>query len=347
MSAIFSSILNHKKLLLVFVLLMTGVGGYFYFNQGNGEELKFQTVQIADIKSTTSASGILTGKTTVNLKFKISGRLAYIEATRGAIVTKGETIAGLDTQDLNIALQQARNNLRDAQATVDKVYDDLKDEDDSEDETYEERQTRTSAEVAKDNAYDSVKAAQRAFQDAVIYSPIQGIVTQVSGEPGQIVSPTDTIAQVVDNSEIFFDTELDEADLGRISLNQPAIITLDAFPDQEFSGIISEILPSTKLNSSNATVVPIRISIPSFAFPFVQGLNGQATIILKEVKNALVIPQEALLTDNSVLVKTSTGVVEKQIQTGISSDTDIEVISGLNEGDQVVTNPSVYERSQN
>lgn len=342
MKSFLTNLVHHKKLIFGLVAIVVIItGAYLFFNRGNGAQLILQEVKRANIKSTTSASGVLTGKTTVNLKFKTSGKLAYINVKTGSQVTKGQALAGLDTQDLAITLQQAQNSLREAQAKVDKVHDDLKDNDDK--ETYTQRQTRTSAEVTKDNAYDEVKAAQKAFQDAIIYAPINGVVTKVGAEPGQNVSATDIITQIVDHSEIFFDADLDEADLGRISLGQSAIVTLDASTGQELAGTITQILPATKLNSSNATVVPIRISIPTISFPFVNGLSGQTTIILQDIKNALVIPQEALLTDDTILLKTAKGVKKQKIQTGINSDTEVEVISGVAEGDWVVTNPSVYK----
>lgn len=150
------------------------------------------------------------------MHFKISGKLVYINVKAGDIVTPGQVIAGLDTQDLSITLQQAQNTLRDKQATAQKAEDDVKDY--SDDESFTQKVTRTTAQAARDLAFDTVKSAQRAFQDAVITSPIKGVITQAIEVPGQIVTAADVIAQVVDTSAIYFDAEVDETDIGSVAV---------------------------------------------------------------------------------------------------------------------------------
>ena len=330
------------------VLTVAIILGLNFFFKPKQQTLQFAQVKREDIVSIVSSSGTLTGKNVVDLKFKSSGKLSYINVKVGDQVYHGKVIAGLDTQQLSIELQQAQNTLRDKQALVDKALDEVKDH--ASDETFTQRVTRTTAQVARDNAYDSVKAAQRAFQDDVIISPIAGLITKAPYIPGQIIGP-DAVAQVVDFSQVYFDSEIDEADIGKISLRQKAEVALDAYPDQVFKGEVAEIIPQTETTSSGATVVTVRINLGNPEITPINGLSGQASIILEQAKNALTIPQEALREDNTVIIQSGEGLKSQKVTPGIYSDTDVEIKEGLKENDRVLLNPPAdlngRSRSQN
>jgi len=340
--------LSKKKLIILVVLGLTIFLGFNFFGRTKQTPLQFTQVKRQDIKATVSASGTLTGKNIATLKFKSGGKLGFINVKAGDKVFAGQVIAGLDTQDLSITLQQAENILKDKQATTDKVLDDIHlfqygnggfSNVGSSNETMTQRQARTTAEVARDNAFDNVKAAQRDFQDAYIVSPINGIITQAIQVTNQIVGGADLIAQVVDTSEIFFDSEVDEADLNKVSLGQSAEITLDSYPDKTFKGAVDQILPQTKTTAQGATIITVRIKLDNPDLNFVNGLTGQALITSEEAKNALTIPQEALREDDTVVVQNGEGLKPLKVTPGIGSDTDVEIKEGLKEGERVLLNP--------
>lgn len=334
------------KGILLAAFLIFGVAGWLLFSRTRQEPIELATVTRQDIKTVVSASGILAGKETVNLKFKSSGKLAYLKVRAGDKVKKEQAVAGLDTQDLAITLQQALNTLRDKQATAEKVLDEVKNHD--KDETFAQKATRTTAEAARDNAYDAVRAARRAFQDAAVVSPIAGIVTQQAElSPGQFVSPSDLVAQVTNFSEKIFLADVDETDIAKIKVGQSAEITLNTHSDKIFTGTVSEILPQAKTTASGATIVTAKIKTDEKEIPSISGLNGQANIIVSEAKGVLALPQEAVAEERYVLVDSAKGPVKKEISAGIKSDTHIEVKSGLNEGDKAVANPHMLLGKEN
>lgn len=114
-----------KKIAIAVVLLAVLVSGFIFFNRPKQTQMQFVNVKRQDIKSTVSSAGSLTGKNSADLKFKSAGKLAFINVSIGDEVFAGQVIAGLDSGDLSVTLQQARNTLRDKQATVDKVLDDI------------------------------------------------------------------------------------------------------------------------------------------------------------------------------------------------------------------------------
>lgn len=343
-----SLIANLTKKRLIILLVALGLLGVFFLTRQSDQSaaLELAEAKRQDIKTAVSASGNLTGKETANLKFKTSGRLAYLNVKVGEIVSSGQVIAGLDTQDLSIKLQQAQNTLRDKRAVVDKTLDEVKDHDD--DETFTQREDRTAAEVARDNAFDAVKDAQRAFQDAVIVSPISGIVTQAPSVPGQVISLSDLVAQVVDSSIVYFDAEVDEVDIGQVSLGQKSEVSLDAYPDRIFDGVVDQIIPQTTTTSSGATIVTVRIRLHNPPVNFISGLTGQTEIITAEMNNALAIPIEALGENNTVFIQAGNGFEPKKIVSGIQTDINVEIKEGLTEGQKVLLNPpAAGEKNQN
>jgi RND family efflux transporter MFP subunit len=332
-----------KKVWIPLLLIIIGIAGYFLWPKAPEEPVQTVEVKQGEVKSVISASGTLEGTDSADLRFKISGKLAYLDVKVGERVEKGDLIAGLDTQDLNIALQQARNNFEAKDATAKRAEDDVKDS--ASDETHTEREERTAAQKARDNAFDDIKAAQRAFQDAAIYSPLSGIVTKADPNIGQVVTPSDVIVQIVDQSEYVFEAEVDESDLGKVRLGQLADVTLNSYPDQVFKAAVSEITPTTETTDSGATVVIVKLALGKPEINFVSGINGQADIVIDSVSNALVIPLDALMENDEVTVKKGESFERVKVQTGLQSDSEVEIKSGLNVGDQVVINPTAVKPS--
>ncbi|MBI4096501.1 MAG: efflux RND transporter periplasmic adaptor subunit [Candidatus Levybacteria bacterium] len=312
------------------------VGFFIFSNRKKPVPLQFVSVKRENIREEVSGAGTLTGKNSVNLHFKTSGKLAYMNVDAGDIVSQWQIIGGLDTETLNIALRETENTLRDKRAIVDKIHDDLKDVGNA--ETFAQRQTRTTAEAAQDNAYEGLLAAKQALSDSVLYSPIPGIVIQALNVAGQNVSAADVIAQVVDNSQVFFDTDIDEADIGKITIGLSAVVALDAYPTA-YAGEVAKILPQIKTTSSGANAVTVRIRLDSSPENFVNGLSGEATIIIKSAKNVLTIPIEALREDNTVFVQSQKGLTPVGVSPGISSDVSVEIVKGLQEKQRVLLNP--------
>lgn len=330
--------LSRKKIIIFIVIASLAGGGMVAYQQNNQPQvLQFTQVKRQDIKTTVSASGTLNGKNTTDLKFRSAGKLAYLNVKVGDKVYTGQTIVSLDTQDLSIKLQQTQNTLTDKQAQLDKIYDDLKDH--ASDETYAQRQTRTTAEVAKNNAYDSVKEAERAFQDSIITAPYDGIVTAVKVVTGQSVSASDIVATISDNSSIYFDADVDQADISKVHIGQNAEIILDSFPDKTFKGQVSEIQGQTKTTGNNATVILVRIKLSDEPTNFISGLTGQVSITIEEAKNTLSLPLEAIQEDNTVVVQNRGILRSQKVEVGIKSDTEAEIKSGVSENERVILNP--------
>lgn len=330
---------------IIIGLVIILITGFAFFPKGANQPLEFYTVKRATIKSTVSASGTLSGKSMIDLKFNSAGEIYSLNVKAGDKIQPGQLLASLDNRDQLYALAQVQNNLRDKQATVDKIIDDIHlfqygmggfANVGSSSETMTQRQQRTQAEVARDNAFVSVKSAQKDLEDTLIVSPVLGVTTQVNASLNQQANTQNIIIRISDTSQVLFDAEIDEADINKVSLGQAAEVTLDAYPDQVLIGQVWEIQPLTKVSLSGAKVITVRIKLEEMREKFIQGLSGQASIILAEAKDSLVVPVEAIRENDTVLVKRNGQLVPQKIIQGVMSETEVEIKEGLNEGDQVV-----------
>ena len=330
-----------KKVWVTVLLVIIGAGGYYLYPKPKAEPIQTIEVKTGDVKSIISASGTLEGTDSADLKFKISGKLNQITVKSGELVKKGQLIASLDTRDLLIDLQQAQNTFVSKDAAAKKAEDDVKDH--SSDENFTQKEKRTTAQTARDSAFDDIKAAQRALEDAYIYAPLSGVVTKADPNVGQIIAVTDTIARIVDETEYVFEAEVDESDLGRVRLGQKASVTLNSYPDQTFEATVSKITPTTETTDSGATVVIVKLALGKPEINFVSGINGQADIITDQVNGVLVVPLEALIENDEIYFKKGDGFEKVKPEIGLRSDLEAEIKSGLSAGDLVVTNPAVVK----
>lgn len=336
-----------KKFIVIGLVIVLLAGGFFFFLRPKQEKVETATITRKDLKSTISASGNLTGVSSFDLKFRINGKIVSLSAKAGDQVSSGQLLASLDNRDQIVALTQAKNNLRDKQAQADKTLDDIHLFQygmggfglvGTGNETMTQRALRTQAEVSRDNAFDSLKSAQKDLEDTLIIAPSQGVVTQVPASLNQYVSTQDAVIRMSDTSLNFFEAEVDEADIGKISIGQRAQVSLDAYPDKVFEGEVKEIQPFTKSSASGAMVVTVRIQLQQMDQPFMQGLSGQVDIILQEAKNALVVPLEAIKEDNTVTIKKDNRLQKQKIKKGLQSEEEVEVLEGLSEGEHVYLN---------
>jgi HlyD family secretion protein len=187
------------------------------------------------------------------------------------------------------------------------------------------------------------------LQDAELIAPTDGVVLAVNIEPGErVLSEADEAALVIaDTLAYLLKMEVDEIDIGRIARNQSAIVTLDAFIDQEFTGRVADISPRPVQADANAIVtyeVTIMLDTAAGAPDLLSGMTAYATIETRRLEQVTVIPNQAIRIDRQG--SQSTIYAEKldeegelmrvEIELGLRNGQVTQVIAGLDEGDQVI-----------
>lgn len=336
----FAKILLPKKLIFALLVILLGI---FLLTRGAQGPNQVQTtrVQTKTITSEISAPGSIRSQTSSTLKFASSGKIAWIGAEEGDYVYRGQAIASLEKEPFLVALRQAQQDVNTADAVLSQVYDEQKKQTAA--ENFDQKIRRTNAETAKNKAYDTMKKAEFDLAHSTIYSPQAGIITSLEFIVGEVVSPSSEIAKVHDLKKLKFVAEVDETDIAKAQVGQGVKITLDAYPDQTIDTTVGEILPVATTTETGATIFEVTAKVPSENGYYI-GMNGQAQIIVEEKTNALVIPIDAIIDNKYVRVKVGPTYVQKEIRTGLESDTEVEVIEGLLEEEEIVIPGSTTQR---
>jgi len=201
--------------------------------------------------------------------------------------------------------------------------------------------------VAQDRA--NLKQLEEELGYTTIESPIDGIVLSRDVEIGDAVSSIlvlGSLATLVmtlgDTSEVYVKGKVDESDIGKVYLGQPARIKVESFKDKTFTGKVTKISPMG-VEKDNVTTFEVRVSINNPEGVLKAMMTANAEIILEEHKNVLQIPEGSIIYDKdkkaSIEVPDPKGKEGKRkvaVNIGISNGAKTELLQGLKEGDQVV-----------
>ncbi len=203
------------------------------------------------------------------------------------------------------------------------------------------------AQVAQAQA--SLKQLQDQLSYTIITSPMDGVVLSRDVEVGDAVSSilvlgsTATLVMTIgDTTQVYVQGKVDEADIGKVYLGQPARIKVESFKDKSFLGKVTKIAP-LGVEKDNVTTFEVRVSIDNPGGELKANMTANAEILLEEHKNVMTVPEQAVIYDKdrkaSVEVpdpKQKKGRRAVSIMAGISNGTKTEVLSGLNGGDTVI-----------
>ncbi len=326
-----------KKRNLIILIVLLVVGGFWWNSKlkaENGNEVKVAEVTRGEVIASLSVSGEITADTKAVLNFSMAGRVAYMGVKEGDMVKKYQVLSYLDPGDLDTGVTRAYYAYIAADANAKKIEDDMKNKGAS--ETFAEKNIRVAAQTARDTAYDAWLAAQRAVRNAKLVAPFAGKVTNMTFDAvGDTASVTDGIT-IVDPESLYFSAEVDEQDVGRVVVDQAVKVKLDAFEGQVFNGKIDEIGFEARTSSTGATVFPVKVRFnPEEVTRLRLGMNGDAEIVFEVKENVLKLPFEAV-TDGEVTQQFADGEKTVKIEVGIEGENEVEIKSGLNEGDKVL-----------
>jgi HlyD family secretion protein len=206
---------------------------------------------------------------------------------------------------------------------------------------------KAEAQVAQARA--ALENAQEDLKNSTIVSPIDGLVLSRDVNVGDAVSSililgsqATPIMTLGDVSEVYVQGKVDEADIGKVYLNQAARIVVESFKDKKFVGKVTKISPLGK-EKDNVTTFEVRVSISNSTGELKANMSANAEIMLEEKKNVLMIPEASLIYDkerNATIetpdAKADNGRKKIPVKLGISNGVKTEILQGLNEKQQVI-----------
>ncbi len=202
-------------------------------------------------------------------------------------------------------------------------------------------------------AGEMLALARETLEKATMVAPIDGVVIFSTGAAalgagakptkGSAVSPQAAPFSVVDFSALKFTAEVDEADIERIEVDMETNVTLDAFPEDTFMSKVARINPAAQPTPTGGTVFTVEMDLSGVAKRVLLGMKGDAEIEVSSRGAALTIPVEALFSEGGtdfVYTVVSGKLVRSEITVGATTDTEVEVLSGLTKGDTVALSGS-------
>lgn len=199
-----------------------------------------------------------------------------------------------------------------------------------------------------DKAELELDNAKRNLENTVIRAPFSGVVTNVKVVSGQIISANSTLMTLIDTKNVYLNLEVDETDIGRVSIGLPVKVSLDAFPDEEFRGEVVSISPTATI-SNNIPIFKVKVRIPNNDGRLKVGMSADGDIILLERKNVLLVPLKAVQKTERrsyVEILKSDGTKEMvRVVLGEDDGSNVIIESGLKEGDVVVLPSSLPSSS--
>lgn len=238
-----------------------------------------------------------------------------------------------DLDNAKYTYEKAKNSLLQAEANYNLVKNNYENE-----LKNLEKQLEISK-LALDKAELELENAKRNLENTIVRAPFSGIVTNVKVVSGQIISANFTLMTLIDTKNVYLNLEVDETDIGKVSIGLPVRISLDAFPDEEFKGEVVSISPTATI-SNNIPIFKVKVRIPNTDGRLKVGMSADGDIILLEKRNVLLVPLKAVQKTERrsyVEILKPDGTKEMvRVVLGEDDGNNVIVESGLKEGDIVI-----------
>lgn len=329
-------------------------------------ELETYTAEPTTISETVTATGTMESVTQVNVGTQVTGIIDKLYADYNDHVQKGQLLAELEKTLLDSELKSADANMASAKASFEYARKNYERDKALHNEQlisdYEFQTSKRDYDVARLNyeksQADRVRAAKN-LNYAEIYSPIDGIVISREVEVGQTVVSSMNVANlyvIADLENMQVVGNVDEADIGQVKTGQHVTFSVDSYPDDIFSGTVTQVRlnPTTE---SNVVTYEVIVNAPNPDLKLIPGMTANLTIYTLEQKDVLAVPLKALKFQSmpaddkniglpipvalkepanaSVWIERDGQLVQTAVELGVSNGIYRQVTSGIRKGDKI------------
>lgn len=312
-----------------------------------------------------SRAGTVKSRRRTQMSPGISGLVREIPVAKGERVAAGQVLLRVDDSEFRHQVTLAERALDAARAAADEAClaaeqtqrglaraDALGRQGLASEEALEEARARAEGAqagcvAARERAREAESAlavARATLAKTAIVAPFDGVVLDITTEVGEWISPSPPgvmippVIDLIDPLDLYISAPLDEADVARVRLDQPARITMDAFRGQSFAGRLTYISSFVETRQEQNRTLTVEAVFDAQALPpnLVPGLSADVEVILDARENVLRVPTYALLEGDRVLLVRGRRLVEARVTIGLRNWAFAEVTGGLAEGDRVV-----------
>jgi HlyD family secretion protein len=299
-----------RPLVLLAVLVVAAVAFVLVRGADHGKnktQIMTAPVETRNIALTIDATGTVEPIDLVEVKSKASGLITHMPVQVGSVVKKGDLLAQIDPRDVQNQYSQAQAAVQAAEANVavtkaakqrsDGLFAQLIiTADEHEKATLDDANAKAQLVTARTN----LDLALQRRQDATIRAPIAGTVLIQPVSEGTVISSATSSAsggtsllQMADLSKVRMRAMVGETDIGNVRTGQSATVTVDAFPQRTFNGLVEKIEPQAVVAQS-VTNFPVLISVSNESGVLLPGMNGEVSMLVDERDNAPAIPVDAV-----------------------------------------------------
>ena len=312
--------MKKKVIILLIIVIVIIAAGLFLYLKGNGKDAAFKTEKVSrgEIKSVVTATGTVNAVTTVSVGSQVSGTIKRLMVDYNSPVKKDQLLAQIDPSTFQAQVDQAMANLWSAKANMEKAavatLDARRTLQRSKDLFAQNFIARSDLDTAETNALSAeaqqkvsqaqvgqaqaaLKIAETNLQYTNILSPVNGTVISRSVDIGQTVAAsfqTPTLFSIAqDLTKMQIDTNVDEADIGKILVGQAVSFTVDAYPDTIFTGKVA-VVRNAPITVSNVVTYDVVIQVENPQLKLKPGMTANVSITIEIHPDVLRIPNAAL-----------------------------------------------------
>ncbi|MGE5718140.1 MAG: efflux RND transporter periplasmic adaptor subunit [Acidobacteriota bacterium] len=315
--------MSKKTIAWVLVIVAAGVGVFFLVGSRGKPEAKYRTAAVdkGDITQTVTATGALSAVTTVKVGSQVSGIIARLHVDFNSQVKKGDLLAELDPTPFQekvnqnaAALEKSQVEMRNSGVSLERQKA-LRAQGLSPQADFDAAQANyDSARASVAQSAAALKQARTDLSYTKIVAPIDGVVVDRQYDVGQTVAasfqaPTlFTIAQ--DLTKMQVSADVSESDIGRVQVGEPVRFTVDAYPERQFRGRVSQIRLNATVNQ-NVVTYPVIVEVPNPDLMLRPTMTANVTIDVATAKDVLRVPNAALRWKPEVTTASAEGTAER------------------------------------
>ncbi len=381
--------MKRRTKIIIAIVVILGIAGIAFASirgqKKEGTPVTFGKVERADLTSKVSANGRIDAQRKVDLSANVMGQIVNLAIREGDVVKKGDFLLQIDQKQLAASAQGAEASMRalfsDREASQAMLAESQL--------SYERAQSNFAGKIipkaeldraraALDSARANVSAIDQRIQQSranlaaardtlsktTMTAPMAGIITALPVEEGEVAvigtmnNPGTKLLTIADMSVVEAVMEVDETDIPNVKVGQRASVTIDAYPNKTYAGVVTEVgsSPMTGVGAGGNEAINFEVKIqldnpPAGVRP---GFSSSADIITGTRSKAIAIPIQALVVrekpgtaanaktpqeEEGVYLIKDDKVQFAPVTTGLAGDSNIEIVKGLSDGQQIVTGP--------
>ena len=343
--------------IFIILVLISAVAAYFYLNYQSSKEVRVKIAEAAsrDLTQTISYAGSINAAQYVQIGSKIAGRVSAVLFNELDEVQRGQVLIKLEDAEIKAQLKQVQEALNQAKINLVNIEKNLERVKELTKKGFASTEQFDSAQQAYDVGKVVIRQNQAnyAFMQAQleqtsIKAPISGTIVSKHVRIGEIVAgplgggsfsvPT-PMAEIANLTDLEVLADIDEVDISKVFVGQEAVITVDAYPEKTFKGLVREIASVTMSRRDVGITYRVKVHITNPEKILKLGMTANLDFLLENREQILTVPKSAVLVqgDKQFVFKVRNQKVFKGVvETGMEGEEFIEITSGLQPGEYVI-----------